>query len=68
MLVDHDPVVAQLVDVLALVEVPLEQLVGRIGIKVAVGKSQPYRRMLLRLIVRVLVVRKLAEVVDLHGV
>ena len=66
-LVDHDAVVAQLVHILALVKVPLEQPVGRWGIEVAVGESEPYRRVLEALLVGILVVGKLAEVVDLHG-
>ena len=66
-LIDHDAVVAQLVHILALVEVPLEQGIGRLGVKKAVGESEAYGRMFLRLFVRIFVVGKLSKVVDFHG-
>ena len=65
-LIDHDSFVPKLVDVCAFVEVTLEQAVGRAGVKEAVGESEPCRRVLVPLLVRVFVIRKFAEVVDFH--
>jgi hypothetical protein len=61
-------VVAQFVRVLALIEVPLEQVASRLGIEQVVGKSKPQGRILFRFFVRVLMVGKFAEVVDIHAV
>jgi hypothetical protein len=66
MLVDHDPVVAQLVHILALVEVALEKPVGQVGIKVAVGESQSQRRILVPFFVGIFMVRILAEIAEFH--
>ena len=46
--------------------ISLEEGVGRVGVEVAVGEDDPERGIFQRLVVVVLVVRKLAEVVDLH--
>ena len=67
-LVDHDPVEAHLIHVHALVEVPLEQAVGSIRVEVGVGKGQPQGGILLPLLIRVLVIGKLAEVINFHRV
>src|SRR5262252_10536698 len=66
MLVDHEPVETDLVGELVLVEVALVVLVGDVGREERVGKGQAQRRVLVSLRVGILVVRHLAEVVELH--
>ena len=66
-LIEHDAVEAQLVGVHALVEIALEEAVGRVGVEPRVGEGEAQRRVLVALFVGVLVVGELGEVVALHG-
>src|SRR5215470_20391066 len=66
MLVDHEPVETHLVGELVLVEVALVVLVRDVRREERVGEGQAQRRVLVPLRVGILVVRHLAEVVELH--
>ena len=67
-LVEHNAVESQLVGVHAFIEIALEKVVGRGRIEPRIGKRQAQRRILVALFIGIFVVRKLGEVITLHGI
>src|SRR4030095_89458 len=67
MLVDHEPVEARLIGELVLVQIALVVRRGDGGVEEAIGKLEAERGVLEAFLVRKLVMRHLAEVVELHG-